>query len=365
MIEFILASQLVNATDIAMATVRNIVDGVMDGSSYVLIGSAKIAAAIATAFAYIGIANKYLSGESLSAWGFLRPLVIFMLVCNFSTFVLRPIDFLVNIFVTPIERLSSEGMKEYGKNFLADWDPSASESAVSDGGSIASAASPFSMSFKDLKAILKENYNPNITDGRGRTVFDPLMGAFKCMTMSSSKVAVSTFFAERVSYGVKQAAGSAVQGRNYFLSKFLAWIASVLSNLVLLAFQIFAAVFICVLSILGPLTFAISIFSPFSGGIKLWIERFAEFSLWCPIANLLVAINYRLSNIILQVISDSTAGCSVLASDTATIMQLLTIILIFMTPKIASWVIETAGGSNVMSGIIGGAGRIAGMVVGK
>ena len=57
-------------------------------------------AAACTAITLIGIGSKYLKGLQFDWWQFARPLLIFLLVCNFSTLVLGPIRGIAGVYNT-------------------------------------------------------------------------------------------------------------------------------------------------------------------------------------------------------------------------------------------------------------------------
>ena len=70
---------------------RTIEQNVLEAKLGAVTGVAISLAAACCAISMIGIGSKYLKGLEFDWWQFVRPLLIFVLVCNFSTLVLGPI----------------------------------------------------------------------------------------------------------------------------------------------------------------------------------------------------------------------------------------------------------------------------------
>jgi conjugative transposon TraJ protein len=137
--------------------------------------------------------------------------------------------------------------------------------------------------------------------------------------------------------------------------------------------------FLIVLTILGPLSFALSVYDGFQSTLTNWIQRYISIYLWLPVSDLFSAIITRIRMLILRgditqlqdptYIPDSTSAVYV-------IFMLIGIVGYFCVPTVASWIVQAGGagayGRNVnratgkASGMVGGfAGAATGRVSGK
>jgi conjugative transposon TraJ protein len=138
--------------------------------------------------------------------------------------------------------------------------------------------------------------------------------------------------------------------------------------------------FLIVLSILGPVAFAISIYDGFSSTLTQWISRYVSVYLWLPVSDLFSSILARIQILILRNDIEqlqNNPGFSIDATSTVYIIFLLIgIVGYFTIPGVANWVI-TAGGMSgynrnltntaTKSGALAGAagGAVAGNISGR
>jgi len=140
--------------------------------------------------------------------------------------------------------------------------------------------------------------------------------------------------------------------------------------------------FLVVLSILGPLAFALSIYDGFQSTLTNWISRYISVYLWLPVADLFSAVLSKIQALMLQMdigllkdpsyVPDGSNGVYI-------IFLIIGIIGYFSIPTVAGWVIQ-AGGGNATRGVnsaaskgaalAGGvagaaAGNVAGRLLGK
>ncbi|KKB45078.1 conjugative transposon TraJ protein [Parabacteroides sp. HGS0025] len=140
--------------------------------------------------------------------------------------------------------------------------------------------------------------------------------------------------------------------------------------------------FLVVLSILGPLAFALSIYDGFQSTLTNWISRYISVYLWLPIADLFSAILSKIQALMLQMdiallkdpsyVPDGSNGVYI-------IFLIIGIIGYFSIPTVAGWVIQAGGGSGtrgvntaaskgaaLAGGVAGAAaGNVAGRLLGK
>ena len=138
--------------------------------------------------------------------------------------------------------------------------------------------------------------------------------------------------------------------------------------------------FLIVLSILGPIAFAISVYDGFQSTMTQWFSRYVSVYLWLPVSDLFSSILARIQVLMLQNDIDklqSDPSYSVDASNGVYIVfMVIGIIGYFTIPTVANWIIMAGGmgnyGRNVSSSAsqagsvaAGVAGASAGNISGK
>ena len=134
--------------------------------------------------------------------------------------------------------------------------------------------------------------------------------------------------------------------------------------------------FLVVLAILGPLSFALSIYDGFQSTLTNWIARYISVYLWLPVADIFSAVLSKIQALMLKAdivalqdpsyIPDGSNGVYI-------IFLIIGIIGYFSVPTVAEWIIQSGGGaSGAMSGIsragafgAGVAGGVAGNILGR
>jgi len=142
--------------------------------------------------------------------------------------------------------------------------------------------------------------------------------------------------------------------------------------------------YLIVLAILGPISFAISVYDGFQSTMTQWISRYVSVYLWLPVSDMFSSILAKIQVLMLQndiTQLQSNPNYSVDASNTVYIIfMIIGIIGYFTVPSVSNWIIQAGGmgnlGRNVNStvskggAIAGGvagaaAGNIAGKLIGK
>lgn len=140
--------------------------------------------------------------------------------------------------------------------------------------------------------------------------------------------------------------------------------------------------FLIVLSILGPVAFAISIWDGFQETLKQWLTRYISVYLWLPVADLFSAMLAKIQTLILQRDIDLLADPNYLPDTSNTVYLIFMVIGIvgyFTIPTVTGWIIQAGGagsGGKLLDNINSskdkagniagaGAGAIAGNVMGR
>ena len=137
--------------------------------------------------------------------------------------------------------------------------------------------------------------------------------------------------------------------------------------------------FLIVLSILGPIAFAISIWDGFQSTLTQWFTRYISVYLWLPVSDLFSAMLSKIQSLILQRDIDSLADPNFIPDSSNTvyiIFMIMGIIGYFTIPTVSGWIIQAGGAGNFIrnvnqtttktGNIVGaGTGAVAGNIGGR
>lgn len=107
--------------------------------------------------------------------------------------------------------------------------------------------------------------------------------------------------------------------------------------------------FLIVLSILGPLAFAISVYDGFHSTMIQWICQYVSIYLWLPISDLFSSILARIQVLMIEkdIASLSDPNFVPDVNDSAYIIfMLIAIVGYFTIPTVSTWVIQASGAGN-------------------
>lgn len=109
--------------------------------------------------------------------------------------------------------------------------------------------------------------------------------------------------------------------------------------------------FLVVLSILGPIAFAISIWSGFESTITQWLTRYISVYLWLPVADLFSTMLAKIQSLIIERDIELLNDPDFIPDNSNTIYIIFMIIGIvgyFTIPTVTGWVIQAGGAGNFM-----------------
>ena len=112
--------------------------------------------------------------------------------------------------------------------------------------------------------------------------------------------------------------------------------------------------FLIVLSILGPIAFAISVWEGFQSTLTQWLTRYISVYLWLPIADMFSALLAKIQVLILERDMAMLADPTHIPDTSNTVYIIFMIIGIvgyFTIPTVAGWVIQAGGAGNFMRNI--------------
>ena len=145
-----------------------------------------------------------------------------------------------------------------------------------------------------------------------------------------------------------------------------------LFNAVALTIDTLRTFFLVVLAILGPLSFALSVYDGFQSTLTNWISRYISVYLWLPVADIFSAILSKIRALMLQqdiaLLQDPSYSPDG-ANGMYIIFLIIGIIGYFSIPTVSEWIIQAGGGGGSATGGVNRAGVItaglAGAAVGN
>lgn len=185
----------------------------------------------------------------------------------------------------------------------------------------------------------------------------------------SDLATISGMYIERSLYNVK---------RN--IRDFFREILELLFQAAALVIDTIRTFFLIVLSILGPIAFAISVYDGFQSTMTQWFSRYVSVYLWLPVSDLFSSILARIQVLMLQSDIDKLQADPTYSVDASNgvyiVFMVIGIIGYFTIPTVANWIIMAGGmgnyGRNVSSSAsqagsvaAGVAGASAGNISGK
>lgn len=137
--------------------------------------------------------------------------------------------------------------------------------------------------------------------------------------------------------------------------------------------------FLIVLSILGPIAFAISVWDGFQSTLSQWITRYVSVYLWLPVADLFSSMLAKIQSLILEKDIEKLTDPNFIPDSSNTvyiIFMLIGILGYFTIPTVTGWIIQSGGVGNFSQQVhksaskagniaSAGAGSAAGNIVGN
>lgn len=170
-------------------------------------------------------------------------------------------------------------------------------------------------------------------------------------------VTMAGMYVERGMYGLKKSV------RDFFRE-----ILELLFQASALVIDTLRTFFLVVLSILGPLAFAISVWDGFHSTLVQWFCRYIQIYLWLPVSDLFSTILARIQVLMLQ--SDiermqADPNYSLDSSDGVYIVfMIIGIVGYFTIPTVAGWIIQAGGGIGNYNRNINTASSLGGSIAG-
>ena len=126
--------------------------------------------------------------------------------------------------------------------------------------------------------------------------------------------------------------------------KCLAWVLELLFAAASVILDVLRTFYLVVLSLLGPIAFAISVFDGFQSTLTQWLTKYVSIYLWLPISDLFSAIIARLQSLAMRHDAELMAGGYNWYVDWSNSLNLIFMLVAvcgyLCIPSIASWVVQ-------------------------
>lgn len=265
---------------------------------------AAILACMMCAFAILKVVKIYMTGQNMDPWDLFKPLITLILVCNFNTLILSPVDSLTSI----VSREAAEIFDMRPNKYISKW----ADNMGNIGSSIAQDNKTQYM--KNLEAIADD-------DSWGIGVW------FKKLWLGIKKVIMDFF--NLSSLGIAGLIG----GILFLLVKIL-----------LYAQQILCSLYLLINSLIGPFVLGLSIMPGFESGFKNWFARYFQLSMWIPVGYMVLGINLCISDHFSSLATEG--GMTIGLQWMMIVLQMAALVSITAVPKMVTWIIHVPGSSD-------------------
>ena len=153
----------------------------------------------------------------------------------------------------------------------------------------------------------------------------------------------------------------------YWVLQLFRWLLEILFGAAALVIDTLRTFYLVILTILGPIAFAISIYDGFQSTLTYWLSRYISIYLWLPIADLFSAMLAKIQVLSLDRDIELIGEHSFLpdsANSVYLIFLLISIIGYFTIPTVAGWIIQAGGAGSYGRAVTQLAGRGAGLAGG-
>ena len=285
------------------STLESVRDIILNEKVSAVIDIAGIIACIAASIAMIKVVLHYFEGHNLNAWEIGKPLILMMMVCNFNTVVLKPVDAIVNI----ISRETIKIMDVDTGDYIVRWSESMNTMTI-------------------LNIVNNEmNYQKELEQ------------------IAESDSMIGKFFA-KLWYGIKKYLLHFFSLKSMTLAGLIGGILFTLVKVLLFAQQILCCLYMTLNGMFGPFVMAISIIPGYEGGMRGWIARYLQIALWVPIGYIILGLSLLFVEGFVTLARQGVMGLGV--EWTMIVLQAVTLAAVASVPKIAGWWIESTGAND-------------------
>lgn len=289
----------------------SIINEHMDGMSHVAISVAAILAGMSILKNY----NGFVKGDGLDFMLILKPIMILILVANFNTLVMQPLDAVTNIFIRGI----TDNCSVTNEQYLMTWKENMETMAMTD----------ITKNFEAYHESIAEFES----DSRIVRFFKTIWEGLKRAVMSMMNIA-------------SLKTGALIGGILYMIAKILLFMQQVICYF----YQIF-------IGLVGPLIFSTSVWPGYEAGMKRWFARYIQISCWIPAGFMVMLIGLEITSAFADASLAGETGLS--ATWFMILLHVVSLVMISAVPKLATYFIESRGGNDAHGSVTQPARNIA------
>ena len=305
-------------------------------------------ACIAASFSLITWYNKMMNDPfgRLDVRSVVRTVFVLFLTCNFYSFVLMPLDGITHTVAKAITAsVDSDRDGVFGKinELYAAVEEHDKESLIGqfeeEMGRESSSTDLDGLSY-ETSAIAESIVESAIEKGEKPGFFKRLWSGVKGFV--SAKI------------------GQAVNNLGSILSALL----SIIVKLVQYVLYAVSSVYLIILGLIGPFAFALSLMPGFQNNIRTWLARYIQISFWIPVTAFVDMVNIKIKGAMVSAMWNAAFIERFAYPIHLIVFDVVTLVCLLGVPSLASWVITSAGASDVNRNIAQTAQKAA-MLAGK
>lgn len=305
-------------------------------------------AGLAAAIYLVKLTNDMTSGREVSPMDILRPFVLALLICNFGTFVLTPLEGVTTLVGKGVTACF-DNEKDKTRHLAYMQDVARQYEAYQKERTLSGRLEQYGEDAPDEQV---EGFQMSSSQGKEVDIENSVMGEEKTSGWSKA-----WDFMKAVVGGVF---GMKVRTSEMVITAVSSWIVT-LVGFVLTGVS---CIYLVILGLLGPLVFAISMVPNFHNSMLQWLARYIQISLWTPIVYIVQFANMKLTDACASAYLGTVSSATNIPLLTFIVINLIAIVAMFSVPSVAGWVIQSTGANNVQRGLSQGATYIV-MAVSK
>ena len=328
---------------------QNIKMSIFTGDHSAVYSLACAIACIAAMVSLLWWYNKMLNDPygRLDMRAIVRTGVVLFLTCNFYSFVLVPFDSITHIVTKAItasvdkdpsgiigkvnEALAESERNDRENSLTGKLEEESSKSLTSTSDSGASGETSF---------VLESMTEDKIASGKKKNWFQK--------TWESIKLVVSMKIGDTVEKA----------------STCISWLMSLIIKIVQWILLAVSSIYLIILGFIGPFVFAFSLMPGFTNNISTWVARYIQISFWVPMAAIVDFVNFKVKDALILEFWKAGFGARMAFPIHMILIDAVLLITLLAIPTLSSWVITSAGASDVNRSIATTAQKGA-MLLGK
>lgn len=313
------------------------------------------------------ISNEYLEGKGITFWAIVRPLVILACVSNFNGFVLKPVHSVGQFITVSINKkvnVSSDRFVKIMRVNVYRSCPYLYNSYID----MYENQGYDRKAVEELNALTMERFGKMVQDLTEDELIDLQSDSDALALVNKLVNSKKDMNAWDYLWGFLKSAGSFI---GMAFSNFFDMLGTGILNLIttilffiikfyLMLIQMSCFVYLIILGLLGPFSFTFGVLPNFRNSINLWFERYIQTFLWIPVSSIMMLISLEILNKTGDFLDTYGLGGKYVMLGAA----IISLWNLKAVPRIASWIIEGNGSSDVFDNVKGGA-KGAAMAAGR